>query len=385
MISRICTALVATMFCTYPSLSMAEELKVMVVFSASAAGVINQSDFLEDIDDRVSDIFSASGLTPPSFILFSGNPNMFEQGLSDIAVLKLGHKPEFRQFRDTNSADLLLFVVSQVNSSGASQCGAATATASILADHSPNYLADQAFGVNNYNIHKGFSDTRFIAYITLLQAGGCATLAPEVAAAHEIGHLLFGDHELTFDGQGNPNGEVGSTTDWDEPVTYNHPAVNGIHKTVMYSSGPGFFDPFYSYDGAEFSNGEDGYNQYAKFANYVDDVTYEYVANYREPASVASVDEPICTIEYTGCVSNTEQWSLSWNNQAPDPISNIFMEMQAGSNWYQAYEGDLVCAPLLVSAIRTFRVLGITETLGYTDACTIVINGGTDCGEEEGW
>ena len=203
----------------------ASELRVMVVFSYSASLATNVNDKFEDIEAYVGQVFASAGVDAPSFVLYPSNHNFFDQGLSSSAATKLGYRPDLRKFRNENAADLVLFVLTGVNSSNQGTCGAAQPTPSVLSSHSPSYPLDLAFGLGNQNIHKGFSDVKFGAYVTLLQSGGCALSSPEETAAHEIGHLLFGDHQVEFDAQGDPTKDANSSdTSWDKPVQYNHAA-----------------------------------------------------------------------------------------------------------------------------------------------------------------
>lgn len=274
--------------------------------------------------------------------------------------------PTYLAARNNAAADIVLFVLSDINAPDSKDCGGARGIPARKIDLVADLVSTHHIQNANY---------RFVAYITTNHPG-CLGLAIETQAAHEIGHVLFAEHEVVFE-NGVAIGEVTSNNDVNLPHKENHPAVNGSNRTMMYSIGPSFGGRFYSKQGAKFLNGQNAYGTYSKVANYMASTSYDYVAHYRipSPPSVA------CGSYFLGCPVGCghSPYMLSWSS--PTATSYQVQHKLFGS-WNSYYTGSGLSTLASTGTVfsEEFRVRGVNAA-GPGGWCTIWIQ--VQCSETQ--
>lgn len=192
----------------------------------------------------------------------------------------------------------------------------------------------------------------------------------EIVVPHEIGHLLYAEHEDDLNG------------DDLLPSYKNHATVNssGSTRSLMWS--------VIDTETGRNSSWLSGYFSWltSAFADNVDWMSKDsflVVSQYRAPPPVTNAFN--CRVEYSGCANDIEQWLVTYTTNYA--MSEVFMERSNnnGITWWPETTGGLVCIPQLVSARSLFRFFGITVSGALTDYCVITVNGGRDCDDYEAW
>lgn len=193
------------------------------------------------------------------------------------------------------------------------------------------------------------------------------TCIEEVVVPHELGHVLYAEHETdTNNDLVSPSPDNHATTD----------TFSGT-KSLMWDGLNAFSSTFLS--GYFSTNTVPGW---ADNVEYFSDDSFDIVSTYR---SVPVTQAFNCPTEYTGCWSNTEQWLVSWGSAFS--MSHVFLERSnnGGTTWWPETVGGVVCVPQLVSNTSLFRFSGITIWGAATDYCNITVYGGTDCDDYQAW
>jgi hypothetical protein len=320
----------------------------MIVISNNANSVYGSTLF-SDIKATVEDVTDEAGLPTPSFYKYPSYPQLFDPGLSKSAVFNLATiNPTYINARTSATADVVLFVLSQVNEPTAEGCGAARGFPARKID----LVADLVDGHHLQN-----ANTLFAAFITLIHPG-CVTLDPLYSAAHEIGHVLFAEHEVIFL-NGEAVDEVGGNGDVNLPTKENHPKISGSNRTIMFSGGPSASGKFYSKQGKKFPGGANAYGTYSKVANYMANTSYDYVAHYRRPAP-----PPACNliVDFNGCHA-----TLQYTVTASLPgytVTNMNMDYRYGTTgeWIDWFDGIFTCPGFNTPVLRTIRAILTTAS-----------------------
>lgn len=350
-----------------PVNASAASLKILVVVSELAEGLYDGAARFATIKDTVGDQFEDAGLTRPSFVLSSSRPQLAEAGLSVDEALALVHLPAVSNERNSHAADLVLLVLLRTNEAASTTCGAAPG----ISTHVPNYVTDLASGK-----HAWQAQWKHGAFVTLLH-DGCTFIPFDIQAAHEIGHLLYAEHEVVYDTDGNAVGEVKSNGDPDLPFKKNHPAVDYPNRTIMFSQGPRLTSVFYSKFGKEFSDGEPAYGSYEDVASVFGNTTYNYVAHYKEPEPLQSCN---IRIEFYGCSNNSASNAVTATLPGFSVVNADYDLSYNNSSWFDLFEGILTCPSFSSSASLWARAI-LTTATGQISECTVRVPVG-DCDDD---
>lgn len=253
----------------------ANELKILIVVTQNVESLYDGDNVAASIESTVGDAFGDAGLAQPNIVVSHIRPQLAEPAISGSALMALAHVPPISTQRAAQAADLVLIVGLRTNDTPG-YCGAAPG----ISTNTPNYLSDilnGRFALNRIAKH--------MAYVTMLHPN-CTFIPSDVQAAHEIGHLLFAEHEVIYDTNGNAVSEVTSNSDPDKPFKENHPKEDYPDRTIMFSGGPRLTSVFYSDSGKEFLPGVPASGPYEDVAKVFGDTTYDYVARYKEPPTI---------------------------------------------------------------------------------------------------
>jgi hypothetical protein len=124
MIKKLCfSVLVVLILITH--VRAAEELRIMVVISSNANGLYGSTLFT-DIKTTMQGVMNQAGLPVPSFYKYPSYPQLIDPGLDKNDVFNIATLvPAYINARNDATADIVLFVLSQVNEPSGEGCGAA--------------------------------------------------------------------------------------------------------------------------------------------------------------------------------------------------------------------------------------------------------------------
>lgn len=350
-----------------------QDVRILMIVSQQAHNSLGTNSIFADIQDTVGEAFEDAGLYAPEFVLYPSNPSLNDGLLTKNAALGIAFLPAYITARNDAVADLILIVLKNHDLvSGTAVCGASYQMAAETID----LISDLTTGEHAIN-----AESRHVAFVTLSQLN-CLFSSFELNATHEIGHLLYAEHEIIYD-NGVAVGEFESNNNVLKPFKQNHPAVSGSSRTIMYSTGPSFDGEFFSKQGATFDDSNlyaDG--DYEDVAKIMFDTSNQYVAHYRIPAPPSTAAMLIIPM---GCwAGKIPQYDVSWapGSSGGSPDSYEIQRMTNGS-WAPWYDGDPNC--IITNGtmggvdfrIQTSNTGGLSDWLEYT------LLG--DCEEENPW
>ena len=207
----------------------------------------------------------------------------------------------------------------------------------------------------------------------------------DTAIAHELGHVLGGDHQVgsavvTDSNEPPPLDEI--------PVDYNHPifheAGSGSTGIVMAASvmfGKAINSVIAQYStnspGATlFGTGFDAGNSKANMISVIDQ-TWDAVAAYRP------IPEPqACNIrvEFYGCSNNSASNAITATLPGFSVVNADYDLSYNNSSWFDLFEGILTCPSFSSSASMWARAI-LTTASGQISECTVRVPVG-DCDDD---
>jgi len=205
--------------------------------------------------------------------------------------------------------------------------------------------------------------------------------------AHEIGHIMGGDHQFLLPGDSCPDDPGDCLPNW--PVIHNHPAIfyggalNFVaQSTVMGASVSYPMTLRYSTSepGKTISGGYDAGDS-TKDMVRVFDTTWEQVAAYRPyPSSPVECD---LTIEFVGCNGPVSGYIVTAGLFGYDVyLADYDMQYPGSTIWTDIYEGALTCPAAVLNPGTWLRALLYT-TSGSSE-CTIYVPTTQNCDPNEG-
>ncbi len=221
--------------------------------------------------------------------------------------------------------------------------------------------------------HESYRDTAFrmAVYRPCILADDNSA---HTAAAHELGHLLYLDHQL--DVAPNPD------TNPANPVRYNHPHFSGNISTLMVG-GPTacpagcaianlHSDPQATYPGTTIVRG----HSFDRDDKRMIFETFQVVSRYKNPnPTQVVVATPTCTKEYTGCVGNKKRYFASWYQNDSQPFARGYAQYSTnnGSTWVDLVNGgQSSCTPVVPASTWIIRAW-IRTAVGDSGLCFLDI------------
>jgi hypothetical protein len=263
--------------------------------------------------------------------------------------------PQIPQLR--GDADLVVLVTEYLTKSGSAICGAAFPL--------PNEIPKDT--------------NRDVAFRMTIDRG-CISVSDPIlitVSAHELGHLLHLEHQLTT----APEPDENATT----PVTYNHPDILQQRATMMVG-GPNactpapctienlHSDPQGTWPGTALPRG----HVYDRNDKRMIDEAFPVIARYRPVTPPVTLLAPICTFCLGACVNFKLGYLPGWehNTSAPIPPFAIFdvdRSENNGATWSDFFTGGQLRAPTTPPTQGRLIRARIISSYGNSPYCTIFL------------
>jgi hypothetical protein len=348
-------------------------LKVGIVFTAvgasSSTDAINQ---FNDIRDLVTEGFTDSGMTAPTLVRYTRRISLLGGLLEPFASLddyrdRMISDTKVRDWRNNQDIDLIIVVAGNMEQNPDKiACGQAYFPINGSLPDIDDYLLN---GISPI----GSGDFRYVG-VAINSFSNCTKASVPTTVIHEIGHLMYGDHQPSEDSDG----------DTEVPVEYNHAAYfsssSSQYTTIMGVSA----SRTNVFSGVDTTFGPGGLlNTLTAVTNnkkvFLDDNLHTYVAMYRPKLTntpTASID---CYYEFVNC-QNMKKFITSWQNVSGYNVEKVFWEKSWDqSTWYPVMESTIECTPVQTASTLFVRLLMLTKNSGLTEPCTLTVPGGS-CG-----
>jgi len=211
-----------------------------------------------------------------------------------------------------------------------------------------------------------------MAFVTLSH-NGCALITTDYQAVHEIGHLLFAQHQVIYNSDGIATNEVDGDENPELPFKDNHPKVDYPYRTIMYSDGPSSLSVYFSRKGKYFSSpSAPAFGLYEDVARVFGE-TYDYVARYVEPPPTTEpcfiIAQRICGLPPSSL--NAFVTVTPW--LTGHTIIDMDIDYKIGGTWNNMYDGPQSCPAmgLSLSSSVIFNAV-LTTTVGIS-SCSLTV------------
>lgn len=173
------------------------------------------------------------------------------------------------------------------------------------------------------------------------------TCPEEIVIPHEIGHLLYAEHETDTNGDNvSPDPDNHATT-----------STSTGQKSLMWDG----IHP----QGTDFLSGNFATNTVPGWADnvkFMSNKSFEIVASYRKPPPTVPTTAEVW---FNDCISSSiYSFTATWDSTNLNPGDYFEVEYMSGSGWTQWFEGAASCNPINSSfaemSVR-FRVVGDDE------------------------